>query len=506
MNKHGLKGVLLLLVLLIGSVTFAMAQNGKEKIAILPFFGGSSDERDGIAELLSYTSTISSEFTIIPRTSINDAVSQEQLFQYDSGMTNEDTMIELGQQLGAIYMISGSITKLGNANLLIVYMIQIDRIKQVAGAYITYNTLEELVQDPAILENLAEELVDMMDNENPDAERLAIVPVDFGQNSAANEAEGDALAQLLSIALIRNGQYAVYPRTTSLSQVQAEYENQYDGNTREDQAVEVGEGENPEYVLSIVSRRIGASNTFNASIMDLKEGTQVVGTSQAYSALSDGIQAMDILAARLGGGEESSSDVRNRERRERDLQRQMSDAEAVRKREEALNNFLTNSGINISAWFGIPSFETFNDPDPDLDDSALSFAILGEVRILNWFGVQTGFQLIQGSERGPASDPAIMETYFQVPLLAKVNFILEDFIGISIYGGLGLNLGHTGNNSAYELSPLLPSLIIGGEALMVVEGMGAFAGLQYNHEFQDSESANTVEIYMGLSYYFPFRR
>ncbi|MDR1352906.1 MAG: penicillin-binding protein activator LpoB, partial [Treponema sp.] len=50
----------------------------------------------------------------MPRTSINRAIRGEQGFQMGSGMTDPDTIAALGRQLGATYVVAGTITRLGN--------------------------------------------------------------------------------------------------------------------------------------------------------------------------------------------------------------------------------------------------------------------------------------------------------------------------------------------------------------------------------------------------------
>ncbi|MDR1904998.1 MAG: penicillin-binding protein activator LpoB, partial [Treponema sp.] len=127
----------------------AYAQNGERlgKIAILPFSGGSVDEQEGIAELLSYTQEIMDNFNVIPRTGITRAAKQEQAFQALSGMTDADTIVKLGKQFGADYVMAGSITSLGNRHLLIVSVIKIDEIRQVAGDYLVYDSLDALNND-----------------------------------------------------------------------------------------------------------------------------------------------------------------------------------------------------------------------------------------------------------------------------------------------------------------------------------------------------------------------
>ena len=118
-TTYSLHRTLLFLVLFIVSVMFCTAQN-IGRIAILSFNGGSQDERDGIAELFSFTPQIMRNFTVIPRTTITKAIETEQSFQLSSGMTDADTMARLGNQFGANYVMAGSITSLGNSRLLIV--------------------------------------------------------------------------------------------------------------------------------------------------------------------------------------------------------------------------------------------------------------------------------------------------------------------------------------------------------------------------------------------------
>ncbi|MDR0708304.1 MAG: penicillin-binding protein activator LpoB, partial [Treponema sp.] len=85
----------------------------KDNLAILPFTGGQGDEGETIAELFSFEPALTAMFDPVPRTSINRAIRSEQRFQYESGMTDPDTAAALGKQLGARYVVSGSITALG---------------------------------------------------------------------------------------------------------------------------------------------------------------------------------------------------------------------------------------------------------------------------------------------------------------------------------------------------------------------------------------------------------
>ena len=106
---------------------------------------------------------------------------------------------------------------------------------------------------------------------------------------------------MLTVYFVRSGSYAVFPRTESLEQVQAEHDAQMTGHTADRNVIGVGQGENPELVLSVVARRVGTRNMFNASITDMETSIQIAGHSEGYLDLNDGIRAMETLAATLTG-------------------------------------------------------------------------------------------------------------------------------------------------------------------------------------------------------------
>jgi len=312
-TKRRLNHAFLFLALFINTAMFCLAQN-MGRIAILSFNGGSQDERDGIAELFSFTPQIMSNFTVIPRTTITSAINKEQNFQTSSGMTDTDTMVRLGNQFGANYVMAGSIASLGNSRLLIVSIVKIDVIQQVAGAFLEYKSLDDFNKDGTIIEKMATDFMSLMKKPTGSMNKLAVLPVQF--SGGVNEQEGDALAQLLSIYLIQNGKYAVYPRTKTLEQVQKEYATQLSGITRDKEAVSLGRGINPQYVLSIASRKIGTVNRFNVSVIDLEGGNQIAGETEPYATLSDGINAMNFIAKKLSGIQVSERERKGQRQRE----------------------------------------------------------------------------------------------------------------------------------------------------------------------------------------------
>lgn len=196
------------------------------------------------------------------------------------------------------YIVAGNIAKLGNRNLLIISIMKIDDLRQIAGDVQTYGRIEELQNT---LPAMARNIIGASRIDASGFDKLAVVPVDLGGN--INPREADTLAQILSINLIRSGKYAVYPRTGTLEQVQTEYRTQMSGVTADENITDVGKGENPRFVLSVAARWLGSQNMFNAAIIDLESGVQIVGRSVNYERLDDGIEVMGSLAQGLTGVE-----------------------------------------------------------------------------------------------------------------------------------------------------------------------------------------------------------
>jgi TolB-like protein len=148
-------------------------------LAILPFTGGKGQDGKTIAELFSFDSALTGVFALIPRTSINTAINREQNFQMSSGMTDPDTISRIGHQLGARYVVARSINSLGSQQLLVISIIQIEKLQQIAGDWQTYGDLGE-VQDK--LPQMARNIVEAYRRDTSRLRRLAVLPLSLFQN------------------------------------------------------------------------------------------------------------------------------------------------------------------------------------------------------------------------------------------------------------------------------------------------------------------------------------
>ena len=497
---------LLIAILLISSVyCAAQSTSTQDKIAILPFNGGSLDERDGIAELFSYTPQLMKTFNVIPRTTITKAIETEKSFQNSSGMTDADTMARLGNQIGADFVLAGSITSVGKSNLLIVSIVKIDVIQQVAGDFLIYKTLDVLNKDKSIINKMAENLVSIITKNNENMDKLAVLPVQF--SDGVNEQDGDALAQLLSIFLIRNGKYAVYPRTKTLEQVQDEYSTQMSGITRDTEVVTLGRGINPPYVLSIASRKIGSGNRFNASVINLEIGNQIAGYTETYSTLTDGINAIDLLAKQLSGIE-----VSEKERNKRVAA--VSNNTTNEQRQIAADKFLKSSGFNLAGFIGFNEEATI--PGKVAGRSFTGGAEL-ELRLSKYFGLQTGLNIFQKTNTISTIPATIKRTAIQMPILARANIAFGLFC-FSPYIGIGLNLASIApeNDDLKIKSFSKLNFLAGAEFGLKIRYFSLFMGFQYNRDLSDDVflamgndylARNHSSIwYFGIGWFIPFRK
>jgi hypothetical protein len=274
-------------------------------LAILPFTGGQGEDGETIAEIFSFQKELTAVFSPVPRTSINRAIHGEQRFQMASGMTDPDTIAALGKQLGAKYVVAGAITKLGSQNLLVISILHTEDLRQIAGDIQTYTSIEEI---DGKLPAMAKTIVAALKTDASNLPLLALPPVQW--SGGANSREADTLAQILAVHLVRSGKYAVYPRTKSLDQVQAEYGNQFNGDTADEYLPVVGRGTNPRLVLSVTARRLGSLNKFNAAIINLETGIQTAGESVDYRSLEDGMRVMEELALKLTGQEQRAAQLK----------------------------------------------------------------------------------------------------------------------------------------------------------------------------------------------------
>jgi TolB-like protein len=200
--------IVLMLMMLAACALFA--QN-RPRLAILPFTGSNAEEAEALAEFFSFEPEITRNFTPVPRTRAVENIMKEQRFQR-SGLTDSDTISELGKQMNADYVLAGHITSLGQSKLLLITIIHVEQLRQVAGDYREYRRIEET---EAFLPGMARRMAAASRQDASRLPRLAVLPFN-PLSSGVNEGDAEVLSQILATDIANSGKYAVFPRARTI--------------------------------------------------------------------------------------------------------------------------------------------------------------------------------------------------------------------------------------------------------------------------------------------------
>jgi formylglycine-generating enzyme required for sulfatase activity len=271
----------------------------KESLALFPFTGGNASDGTAIVSSLARQRTLRDAFnrtTLVTQNTIS-TMNFEQRFQRNSGLTDADTIFELGKQLNASHVIAGYITKLGDRNLVIVSIMDIESLQQIAGDYRAYSTIEEI---DALIPDIAKKLAVAVPRNTSALPGLSVPP--FNISSGVNQNDAMVLAQILSCDLANSGKYAILPRTDSIEKVMEEQKRQRSGVTDQERIKRLGAGRNAKYVLSGSVQRLGSLNKFAVDILDIVDGSFIDGYEEQYTSLSQGFELIPKLAMQASGG------------------------------------------------------------------------------------------------------------------------------------------------------------------------------------------------------------
>ena len=261
-------------------------------LAVLPFTGGVGGDGETIATLFSFNEDINRSFRVAPRTAALDAIFNEHAFQLD-GMTDADTIAGIGRMLNAQYVLSGNIRRLGDRNLIIATIINVETYEQVSGYFRTYRTIEEI---HGFLPSMAQNMLATAFRDTSGFPNLAIMPLEVAGISAH---DAETLAKILAIEITHSGRYSVLPRTSAIEAAQREIAFQLSGYTEEERRARLGQVFNANLLLAIGARRLGGINMFTAHILDVRDGTQISGYYRTYQVIADGLYLMAELAILL---------------------------------------------------------------------------------------------------------------------------------------------------------------------------------------------------------------
>jgi len=288
-----MRKLLIVAVLFLGFGSLAFSQ-ARPVLGILPFTGGTGGDGETIATLISMEPAIMGAFTVVPRTAALNAIFAEHYFQL-AGLTDSDTIAGIGRMLNADYVLSGNIRRLGDRNLVIATIVNVETFEQVAGYYRTYLTIEE-VRD--FLPSMARSMIDnTLGRGTADLPSLAMLPFTTAPGIDAQDAE--TLSMILAIEVLNTGSYVVLPRTSTIQAALEEMDFQMLGYTDDEGMVALGRAVNADFVLSGGVHRLGVLNLFTAQVLRVRDGSMFAGAARDYRVIADGVDLMAELAILL---------------------------------------------------------------------------------------------------------------------------------------------------------------------------------------------------------------
>ena len=291
--------VLIMMFLATAMLPVTLFAQKRESLALFPFTGGNASDGTAIVSSLARQRVLRDAFnrtTLVTQNTIT-TMNFEQRFQRNSGLTDADTIFELGKALNASHVIAGYITRLGDRNLVIVSIMDVESLQQIAGDYRAYRTIDEI---DALIPDIAKKLADAVPRNTSTLPGLSVPP--FNISSGVNQNDAMVLAQIMSCDLANSGKYAVLPRTDSIEKVREEHQRQRSGVTDQERIKRLGEGRNAQYVLSGSVERLGSLNKFAVDIMDILDGSFIEGYEEQYTSLSQGFELIPKLAMQVVGG------------------------------------------------------------------------------------------------------------------------------------------------------------------------------------------------------------
>jgi TolB-like protein len=502
-----------------------VSKQGVPKLGILPFTGGQGRDGDTIATLFANSRDLGQEFAIVPRTSSVAAIMQEQQFQRTSGLTDTDTIARLGKLANADYVVSGHVARLGNANLLLISIVNVVTMEQIAGDHRIYDAIEEV---SGLLPEMAARIIESVRRRTyaQEAARpaLAIPSLDIQDERVARD-DAELLARILATEIANTHKYTVLPRTSTIETVIQEQGVQKSGLTERTTLAAIGKALNAQYVLSGTITNLGRQNLFTAQILDIETATLQpgAGSSRQYRNLEDGVNLMRELAQEISGvADEEKAAAREQEQREARMaaERERQEAAAARERaeEEAAVQKWKNSLIYGGLRLGVsPRFYGLSkDISAGQAENGASFeaALQVSAYLFSLFDIEVGLQTelsfgmdtvsYSGTDNIGGFTASFASSSLLIPLLAKSSYRMPNGFVVSMFTGpyFPISLGKikytsSGGTNSYNFKITAGWLI--GIATGIRLGPGTlFADIRYGGDFGNtsiSDNNGVLSVY-----------
>ena len=132
-------------ILFITLFSYNLFSAEKITVAVLPFSSANEEEGDTLASMFANELSKRKVYRVLTRNSQMEKVMKELNFQRN-GLTDENTIIQIGRALNAQYVLAGNISKLGRNNVLIVSMINVETFENKTGDNKSFRNIEDVIQ------------------------------------------------------------------------------------------------------------------------------------------------------------------------------------------------------------------------------------------------------------------------------------------------------------------------------------------------------------------------
>ncbi|TXJ54026.1 hypothetical protein EPJ66_01585 [Brachyspira aalborgi] len=183
-------------ILFIALFSYNLFSAEKITVAVLPFSSVNGEaEGDTLASMFANELSKRKVYKVLTRNSQMEKVMKELNFQRQ-GLTDENTIIQIGRALNAQYVLAGNISKLGRNNILIVSMINVETFENITGDSKSFRNIEDVIQ-----------FVPQIINEITGTRGRTVVDIDiFGDESYKNVVTSGDRAALERVIKKRSGE------------------------------------------------------------------------------------------------------------------------------------------------------------------------------------------------------------------------------------------------------------------------------------------------------------
>ena len=287
----------IIFIILFNLVVVAFSQALKPVLAVLPFEGVTKEEGDRLAVQFS-RNELNEVFRLTSRTSALESIFREWETQ-SSEYINPNTIVRQDQMLNAGYVFTGNIYRLGDRNILITTIVNVETLELVGGYYFPYNTIQDINNSISTI------LRGLLNSTNDYFRRSLVLPglgIDIiNDRTRTRTFDAETLSVILAIEMLNNGKYAILPprRSKIVNAAFLEQDFQTRGYTEEQKMIALGRAMGASFVLGGYLEDLRTDNKLTAYIQGTESAVYISNTSKEFRTVNEVFEMMKEIAKDL---------------------------------------------------------------------------------------------------------------------------------------------------------------------------------------------------------------